>query len=181
MTRVRRLAVLGALAVLPAGCAQEPIAPLPVQAAPSPSVTVSAPASVPVIRTPAGAPVVPRRTATTTPPRPDTVRTTTPTTTQPPPPAPSPSPSVTCLGAVRYDIDLRTTVLDLVRSLCFGVGGVLRLQGIGPGLVTAEPEELVSQNYEAAVVDVRFVRPGTVTVTVPQENGPHTITVVVTD
>ena len=51
--------------------------------------------------------------------------------------------------------------------------------GIGPGLVTAEPESLVSRYYEAGVEDIRFVRPGTVTVTIPQDTETHTITVVV--
>jgi hypothetical protein len=37
----------------------------------------------------------------------------------------------------------------------------------------------VSQNYEAGVVDLRFVRPGTVTVSIPQDEQTYTITVVV--
>ena len=39
--------------------------------------------------------------------------------------------------------------------------------------------DLVSQHYEAGVVDIRFVRPGTVAVTIPKEGREHTITVVV--
>ena len=39
--------------------------------------------------------------------------------------------------------------------------------------------ELVAYTYEAAVVRLRFLRPGTVTVTVPQDDGPHVIPVVV--
>ena len=70
-------------------------------------------------------------------------------------------------------------MLDLVTSMCFRAGGVLRLRGIGPGLVTAAPEGLTASGYEAGVVSLRFLRPGTVTVTVPQDDGPHTITVVV--
>jgi len=88
-------------------------------------------------------------------------------------------PTGTCYGAVRHDLDLRNTVLDLVKSMCFHAGGILRLQGIGPGLVTATPESLVSRSYEAGVVDLRFVRPGTVTVTIPQDEHTYTITVVV--
>jgi hypothetical protein len=83
------------------------------------------------------------------------------------------------MGTIRYDLDLRETELALVRSMCFHVGAILRLQGIGPGLVTAEPESLVTRSYEAGVQDIRFVRPGTVTVTIPQEEQTHTITVVV--
>ncbi|WCN83650.1 hypothetical protein [Micromonospora sp. LH3U1] len=56
---------------------------------------------------------------------------------------------------------------------------MLRIQGIGPGLVTVDRPELVSQQYEAGVVDIRFVRPGTVDVTIPQQDREHTITVVV--
>jgi hypothetical protein len=63
--------------------------------------------------------------------------------------------------------------------MCFHTGGVLRLQGIGPGLVTATPTALVSQNYEAGVVDLRFIEDGTVTVTIPQDEKTYTIKVVV--
>jgi hypothetical protein len=89
------------------------------------------------------------------------------------------TPTRTCYGAVRHDLDLNNTVLDLVKSMCFHTGGILRLQGIGPGLVTATPGSLVSQSYEAGVVDLRFVRPGTVSVTIPQDEQTYTITVVV--
>ncbi|MEU4222501.1 hypothetical protein [Actinoplanes sp. NPDC026623] len=80
---------------------------------------------------------------------------------------------------MRYSLDLQSTEIELIRSMCFHIGGTLRLQGIGPGLVTATPERLVSQSYEAGVVDVRFVRAGTVTVTVPQEEQTYEIMVVV--
>jgi hypothetical protein len=91
----------------------------------------------------------------------------------------STQPTGTCYGAVRHDLDLRNTVLDLVKSMCFHTGGVLRLQGIGPGLVTATPRSLVSSSYEGGVVDLRFIGPGTVTVTIPQDEQTYTITVVV--
>jgi hypothetical protein len=91
----------------------------------------------------------------------------------------STQPTGTCYGAVRHDLDLRNTVLDLVKSMCFHTGGVLRLQGIGPGLVTTAPGSLVSSSYEGGVVDLRFIRPGTVTVTIPQDEQTYTITVVV--
>jgi hypothetical protein len=107
------------------------------------------------------------------------------TTTVRPPPKPttprptSTKPTDTCYGAVRHDLDLRTTELALVKSMCFHTGGILRLQGIGPGMVTATPADLVSQSYEGGVVDLRFVRPGTVTVSIPQDEQTYTITVVV--
>lgn len=71
------------------------------------------------------------------------------------------------------------TELELLRSLCFATGAVLRIQGIGPGLVTVDRPDLVSQHYEAGVVDIRFVRPGTVAVTIPKDDRAHTIDVVV--
>jgi hypothetical protein len=83
------------------------------------------------------------------------------------------------MGAIRYDLDLRATELALIRSMCFQVGAILRLQGTGPGLVTAEPESLVTQNYAAGVEDIHFVRVGTVTVTIPREEQTYLITVVV--
>jgi hypothetical protein len=76
-------------------------------------------------------------------------------------------------------MDLQNTVLDLHKSMCFTAGGVLRLQGIGPGLVQSSPDTVVSQSYEGGVVDLRFLRPGTATVTIPQEDRTHTIEVVV--
>jgi hypothetical protein len=82
---------------------------------------------------------------------------------------------------VRYDIDVPETELELVPSLCFHTGGVLRLQNIGPGLVTVDPEALVSRSYEAGVHDIRFVRAGTVTVTIPKDDRVHEITVVVVE
>jgi hypothetical protein len=91
------------------------------------------------------------------------------------------SSSDNCLGAVRYTLDLQSTELEMIKSMCFHTGGTLRLQGIGPGLVTATPEDLVSQHYEAGVVDLRLVRAGTVTVTIPQDERTYEITVVVVE
>lgn len=180
-SRIHSLAAVGVLAMIAlaplAACAGEPLNPLPVQAVsaepaapqagtglPSsrPTTSASAAHSPPdTVASPAA-----RRTERTQPTR---------TTTRKSPPPRS------CHGAIRYDLDLQNTVLDLIKSMCFRAGAVLRLQGIGPGLVTATPMSLVSQSYEAGVVDIRFVRPGTVTVTIPQEEQTHTITVVVID
>ena len=79
----------------------------------------------------------------------------------------------TCFGAVRYDLVLAETELALLRSLCFATGGVLRIRGIGPGEVGVDREDLVSRHYEAGVVDIRFVRPGTVDVPIPQGGTTH--------
>ncbi len=66
-----------------------------------------------------------------------------------------------------------------MRSLCFATGGVLRIQGIGPGQVEVDQEHLVSRSYEAGVVDIRFVRAGTVVVSIPQDGRTYPVTVVV--
>jgi len=168
--RAVRASPAAALLLILAGCAGEPLAPLPVQATGPPTSAASAPsreAATPPATPPATVP------ATRT-----TVRTTTPKD-RPATPTAVPSDGAVCLGAVRYDLNLQETVLDLVTSMCFSAGGVLRLQGIGPGLVTAEPADLVAQSYEAGVEDLRFLRPGTVTVRVPQNDRIHTIEVVV--
>jgi hypothetical protein len=173
------IAAAGALALtatIPlAACGDPSVSPRPAQAAENESAT-----SDPTPRTTPGVsgrpgnpePGVARQPAGQEPAKTATAR--------PAPPKPTASkPTGTCYGAVRHDLDLHNTVLDLVKSMCFHTGGILRLQGIGPGLVTATPESLVSRSYEAGVVDLRFVRPGTVTVTIPQDEQTYTITVVV--
>jgi hypothetical protein len=181
----RRTTVLGAFVLMAAAplaaCGADSLSPLPVRATQSAPVT-TAPAPV---ATSAG--TSPSSTATRPGNSPPTVaapastgkpaHTTTRPTTRPP----TTRPTGTCYGAVRHDLDLQNTELALIKSMCFHVGGVLRLKGIGPGLVTAQPASLVSQNYEAGVVDLRFVRTGTVTVSIPQEEQTYTITVVVID
>ncbi|MFC8620037.1 hypothetical protein ACFT9M_26990 [Micromonospora purpureochromogenes] len=170
---IRRLtaAVATALAVVvpAAACGTDPVSPLPVQppgsSSPTPTPTLSAPPTPPTV-----APTTSR--AVPAPPRPTRSRGT---------PRPTPSPTglpTTCQGAVRYDLPLAETELK-PKSLCFATGAVLRIQGIGPGLVTVDRPDLVSEHYEAGVVDIRFVRPGTVAVMIPQEDRTHTITVVV--
>jgi hypothetical protein len=172
-SRIRHIASAGAfalIATIPLTACGDPVSPRPAQAAtpgqtPDSTPSASAPAGSPgpgVTKQPAG--TRPAQTSTTKP------HTTKPTATKP---------TGTCHGAVRHDLDLRNTVLDLVKSMCFHTGGVLRLQGIGPGMVTAAPGSLVSQSYEGGVVDLRFVRAGTVTVTIPQDDQTYTITVVV--
>ncbi|MEJ3744872.1 hypothetical protein WEI85_16445 [Actinomycetes bacterium KLBMP 9797] len=178
---VRRLALLGTfplIAVAPvAACGGEPVSPLPVRSPPAsgtgtpsgsgagtPSQT--APPTSGVAMPPVHAPPSRRN--------PPVERSSSqPQTT--PPTAQTPS----CMGAIRYDVDLQNTELALLPSLCFAVGAVLRLQGIGPGLVTVEPTSLHSQSYAGGVVDIRFIRTGTATVTIPQEEQTHTITVVI--
>ncbi|WP_433651728.1 hypothetical protein ACQP2C_04070 [Micromonospora zamorensis] len=173
---IRRLlaggvALVAAVAV--AACGADAVAPLPVQPAaesrPSPTPSaIPAPTASPSRPPPtSGRPIA-------APPAPTTARST-----PHRPAATSTGPTTSCQGAVRYDLPLAETELELLRSLCFATGAVLRIQGIGPGLVTVDRPELVSQHYEAGVVDIRFVRPGTVDVTIPQQEREHIITVVV--
>jgi hypothetical protein len=165
--RIRHAAAAGALALV-AACGAGPQTPLPIQAASAEPVVVatgSPPAASrsstgigtsPAVRSPAGA-------------KPTKTRTPKPGTT-------SDSP---CFGAIQYDIDVPNTVLDLQQSMCFHTGGILRLKNIEPGLVESGPESVVSGSYEAGIETLRFIRPGTATVTIPQNDQIHTITVVV--
>jgi hypothetical protein len=173
-TNLRPLLVGCALALTPltAACGADTVSPLPVRtAAPSAS---GLPADLPVATATSAAPTA--GTTTSSPrarparPKPTKTRTT--------PPKDTDGIS-SCRGAVRYDLDLQNNELALIKSMCFASGGVLRLQGIGPGLVTVDPASLVSQSYEGGVVDIRFVRKGTVDVKIPQDDRTYTITVVI--
>ncbi|MEU4568808.1 hypothetical protein [Micromonospora sp. NPDC023956] len=167
------VALTGVVAACGAG-GDVPVSPLPVQ-----------PPSVAPTRTPG--PPVPSATSAAPPPtagRPVVV----PTSRRPAPAPSTRTPTATvsptglpdsCHGAVRYDLVLAETELALVTSLCFATGAVLRIIGIGPGEVTVDREDLVSRSYAGGVVDIRFVRPGTVTVLIPQEGMTYPITVVV--
>ncbi|MGV9369378.1 hypothetical protein ACWIGG_11620 [Micromonospora aurantiaca (nom. illeg.)] len=179
-----RLAVVAlvALAGTPA-CADRPVSPLPVRPAVTSAVAVAPPTAA---TTPAPNPAP--RGASTPVPEPSGAAPTSPgTRSRPPvvPPATRPTPPVrttapaACFGPVRYDLVLAETELALLKSLCFAAGGILRIEGIGPGEVTVDREDLVSRSYEAGVVDIRFVRTGTVVVTVPQDGRAYPITVVV--
>ncbi|TYB38771.1 hypothetical protein FXF50_09135 [Micromonospora sp. AP08] len=171
----RRAAARTALAVLAAlvgasACADRPVSPLPVRPPTPVASTVGAAASAT-----SASPAPERPTATPpsrspAPPRSRTARPTASTSTALP---------SACLGAVRYDLVLAETELALLKSLCFATGGVLRIRGIGPGQVTVDRQDLVSRSYEAGVVDIRFVRAGTVVVTIPQNGRTYPITVVV--
>ena len=148
----------------PAGAPGPAAGPPPLTAGPSVSAPVAPTAPVATTAPPVVDPAPPPPTRGSTPPSPTGG------------PTPTTSP---CLGPVQYEVDVPETELELLESMCITAGGVLRLRNIGPGLVTAEPESLVDYNYEAGVVDLRFLSPGTVTVTVPKDERTHTITVVV--
>lgn len=149
------------------GCTAAPVSPLPAQP-PAPSVS---PPSQPPSTAALGTPTAALGTASAARPRP-VVRT-------PRTRSAEPTASSSCLGAVRRELDLRTTELSLVQSMCFSVGGVLSVRGIGPGEISIEPDNLVSGFYEGGVTVVRFVRPGTVTVSIPENGRRHEIVVVV--
>ncbi|RQX12594.1 hypothetical protein DDE19_28085 [Micromonospora ureilytica] len=171
----RRLVVVLATVLGVAACGADAVSPLPVQP-PGPTRSTPTASASAVIPTPTGSPSRPPPTSArpvAAPPAPTRPRGTPRTT--PPPTDATPA----CQGAVRYDLPLAETEIELLKSLCFATGAVLRIQGIGPGLVTVDSPELVSQHYEAGVVDIRFVRPGTVDVTIPKDDRVHTITVVV--
>lgn len=173
----RVVTALTAVAMV-AACGSDAVSPLPVQPRePSASVPPSPPPTPSVTpgtsRSPSRPPPAAGR-PVPVPPAPTRTR----GTPQRPTPPPT-TPTSSCQGAIRYDLPVADTELELLRSLCFATGAVLRIQGIGPGLVTVDRPELVSQHYEAGVVDIRFVRPGTVAVTIPKDDRAHTITVVV--
>ncbi|MET7671033.1 hypothetical protein [Micromonospora luteifusca] len=179
LRRLRTGVVVLVAAVAVAACGADAVAPLPVQP-PGPSSPPPTPSATPAPTAPTGSPSRPPPTSgrpIAAPPAPTRTRGT-PQRTAPASTRPT-GPTTSCQGAVRYDLPLAETELELLRSLCFATGAVLRIQGIGPGLVTVDRPELVSQQYEAGVVDIRFVRPGTVDVTIPQQDRAHTITVVV--
>jgi hypothetical protein len=160
--------------VLVAGCAPERLSSLPVQA-PAGQVTatpVASPSGT-IAASPTGPAIVPPGRPAAPPGRSPPVTTPTAEPTQ------AGSATPTCRGAVRHEVDLSNNE-RLDTWMCFQTGGVLRLRGIGPGLVTADPPEpFVDLNYAAAVQDIAFLRPGTVTLTITRDERIDTITVVV--
>jgi hypothetical protein len=168
--KICRFAAAGALALIVivpmAACGAPGVSPLPVDAGETAPIIAADP-------TPSASPADSSRPGVA---KPATVRK--PTKTKPSKPTATSSPDDCRRG--RRDLDLQNTVLDLNRWMCFYTGGVLRLQGIGPpDLATWEPAELVVSSYAGGVQDLAFVRPGTATVTIPQEGQNHTVTVVV--
>jgi hypothetical protein len=165
---VAALAVYAITGREPAGAPDRAAGPTPPTAAgPSTGGPSTAAPSVAATRAPVVVPPPPVGSTETTSIGPTVTPTTTPT-----PPSPAP-----CYGADPVDVDVPATDLEPLESMCFTAGGVLRLLNIGPGLVTAEPASLVDRTDEGGVVDIRFLSPGTVTVTVPKNERTHTITV----
>lgn len=163
---------------LVAGCGPERLSSLPVQApvrqvTATPTGAAVASPSGTIVARPSGPPVTqPRRPAA----RPSRSP---PGTSAAVEPTPVGSATPTCRGAIRHDVDLNRDEPVPDGWMCFQTGGVLRLQGIGPGLVTADPVELVDLNHAADVQDIAFLHPGTVTVTITRGERTDVITVVV--
>jgi hypothetical protein len=71
------------------------------------------------------------------------------------------------------------TELALVSSICLAVGGVLRVEGTGPGTVSADPPDAASCQYEAGVEWCRFLSTETVNVSIVRDEQTYVIPVVV--
>lgn len=172
-TRRRLAAVLLALGLpaAAAGCGGTPttLAPLPIESATATATTRPVTSSISPSTAVAQPSQVPPRSRTRTPPPAP----------QAPTPTPTPTNDATCLGPVRKELVIAETEFDLVKWMCFTAGAILRLQGTEPGLVTVDPDSLVSRSYEAGGENIAFLRPGTVEVTVPHANRIDTITVVI--
>jgi hypothetical protein len=137
-----------------AACSSGPAKALPVQA---PSTTPSATSSA----TPDAAPASPS-------PRP--VR---------PPPGPITTHGPPCLGAVEYRINAADTGPARQR-LCIAVGGVLRVENLGPEGFSRSPANKVECTYEGGVRMCRLVEPGTILFTIDNGRQVRKITVNVT-
>ncbi|HEV7712400.1 MAG TPA: hypothetical protein VGP16_29685 [Asanoa sp.] len=167
--RTVRRRLLVAVALVATGlvaCADEiAVAPLPIESA---VTTTPAPATRTALPSPTTTAAPPQ------PPRPPRIRRSSSA-----PPTTEPTRESSCYGQVVYELKVAETEFAVLGPLCFSTGAVLRLQGIGPGLVTVDPESLVAQSYEAGVNDITFLRPGTVEVTIPHDERIDTVTVVV--
>ena len=97
--------------------------------------------------------------------------------TTPPTTSAAPSPSGTCVGST-FIIDGADSA-DSPRSLCFTTGGVLRIENVFPGDVSADPSDRVGCSWEAGIATCRFLRAGSVTVRIAGQSPNRSITVVV--
>ena len=127
---------------------------------PRTSIPVSLPASTP------------SATPTTPPPRINPPRRTTRTRT------PTPTGPTACTDAEIYTLPADAD-LAAVPSLCLGVGSVLRIEGAEADSVSVDLPENVAFSYEPEVVEVRFLYPGTVVVSIDRDGQSFPIAVVV--
>jgi hypothetical protein len=163
------IAVLVSVGVVATGCGSEPVSPLHFQTA-GPLTTG---ATTPTTFAPPTRTTAPKRTLPTT-------RPTRATPTTPARRSPTAVPTSACFGAIEYDVDVSSATLDLTTSLCFATGARLHLRNIEPGVAKVEPMSLITPSYEAGIYSMRFIRPGTVVVSIPRTGTKtHVITVVI--
>lgn len=73
-----------------------------------------------------------------------------------------------CSGAVVRPVD-SSTIGRTTTRLCIAVGGVVRVQHLGPGGLAVQPRSRAECNYEAGVHECRLIRTGTVTLSIRGE------------
>jgi len=83
-----------------------------------------------------------------------------------------------CMGAVIYRVDALDAGWSQA-SVCIAVGGVVRVENLGPGTLSIDPAERVSCWYEAAITECRLIGTGRVRFTASgtPKVGPLTVTV----
>jgi len=83
-----------------------------------------------------------------------------------------------CMGAVIYTVDA-SDAGSPKRPVCIAVGGVVRVENLGPGSLSANPSDRVSCWYEAGIHECRLIRTGTVMFHISRvpKVGPLTVTV----
>ncbi len=173
---IRPLALGCALTLSPltVACSSGTVAPLPVRtASPTGSGAVG---DVPVAATSSpGARVTSAPTRQDPDPKPSKVRT------QRPQPTVEPANEPACLGAEIVEVEVDSQDLSFAETDCMKVGGVLRLRGIDPtaNMVSVTPESYVKRHYEAGVVDIRFIRKGTVEIEVRLDGNKYPLTRVI--
>jgi hypothetical protein len=95
----------------------------------------------------------------------------------PAPRSATPSQANTCVGSM-FSIDGADSA-DSPKSLCFTAGGVLRIENVYPGDVSAGPSDKVTCEWEAGIATCRFLRAGNVTVRIAGRSPTRSIEVVV--
>jgi hypothetical protein len=85
-----------------------------------------------------------------------------------------------CLGAVVYRVDA-SDLGSFNRPVCIAVGGVVRVEHLGPGSLSQSPSGRVSCWYEAGVHQCRLIRTGTVTFHVTRVPKVGSLTVMVAE
>jgi hypothetical protein len=89
----------------------------------------------------------------------------------------SPRPPTACVGA------RGTQTIDANEEMpwsavCMRLGAELRVENLGPGLLTVTPSTAMSCTYEAAIHQCRIERTGTITVVTNGPGGARPLTVV---